>query len=37
MAKCMAACLRQSEQLDSNITAGNKLFFNEETMIAIVY
>ena len=37
MAKCMVSCLRQSEQLDSNITAGNKLLFNEETMIAIVY
>ena len=33
----MVSCLRQSEQLDSNITAGNKLLFNEETMIAIVY
>ena len=37
MAKCMTACLRKSEQLDSNITAGNKLLFNEETMIGIVY
>ena len=37
MAKCMVACLRQSEQLDSNITTGNKLPFNEETMIGIVY
>jgi len=37
MAKCVTACLRQNEQLYSNITKGNTLLFNEETMITIAH
>ena len=37
MAMCVTACLRQNEQLYSNITAENTLLFNEETMITIAY